>query len=144
MPGSNSEQAGASGDARSCAQAPTGPKDPADNCYEDNQEAESQAQGCAEADVCLAVEGPAQSVDQIDYRVEQRDRPPGRLRVLSEQLKLDAIRRIDTWDIMALGHECLPLSQGSRAAKLVGLAIDEVAFRMEMIVQVGMDRSKLL
>lgn len=33
-----------------------------------------------------------------------------------------------------LAHELLPLGQGSRAAGLVGLLIDEVTFLIEMVV----------
>ena len=36
-------------------------------------------------------------------------------------------------------HERLPLGQCSRAAKLVGLSIDEMAFLVKMVVAVGMD-----
>lgn len=43
-----------------------------------------------------------------------------------------------------LPHEVLPLGQGSRAAGLVGLSIDEVAFGVEVIVDVGMDGGELL
>ena len=37
------------------------------------------------------------------------------------------------------GHERLPLGQGGRAAELVSLAIDEVAFRVEVVVQAGVN-----
>ena len=44
----------------------------------------------------------------------------------------------------ASGHEGLPLGQGGRAAGLVGLSVDEVAFEVEVVVDVGMDRGELL
>lgn len=40
---------------------------------------------------------------------------------------------------MHLAHDVLPLGQGSRSAGLVGLAIDEVAFKIEVVVDVGVD-----
>ena len=41
-------------------------------------------------------------------------------------------------------HECFLLSQCGRAADLVGLSVDEVAFKVEVVVDVGMDRDELL
>ena len=35
--------------------------------------------------------------------------------------------------------ERLPLGQGGRVAKFVSLAVDEMAFRAEMVVQTGVD-----
>ena len=37
------------------------------------------------------------------------------------------------------GHKHLPLGQCGRAAGLVGLAVDQVAFEVEVVVDVGMD-----
>ena len=42
------------------------------------------------------------------------------------------------------GGEHLPLGQGGRAAKLVGLAVDEVAFGREVVGDIGVDRGELL
>jgi hypothetical protein len=42
------------------------------------------------------------------------------------------------------GHKLLPLRQGSGAASLVCLAINEVAFGIEMIVQGGVDGNEFL
>ena len=42
------------------------------------------------------------------------------------------------------GHKRLPLGQGSRAAKLVGLAVDEVAFGIEVVVQGRVNRGEFL
>jgi hypothetical protein len=39
----------------------------------------------------------------------------------------------------ASGHEQLPLGQGGRAAGLVGLSIDEVAFVSKVVVDVGVN-----
>lgn len=36
------------------------------------------------------------------------------------------------------GHKVLPLGQGGRAASLVSLSVDEVALRVEVVVDVGM------
>ena len=36
-------------------------------------------------------------------------------------------------------HEVLPLGQGGRAAKLIGLSVDEVAFLGKVVVKRGMD-----
>ena len=44
----------------------------------------------------------------------------------------------------SLGHKGLPLGQGSRAAKLVGVSIGEMALGVEVVVDVGMDRGTLL
>ena len=38
----------------------------------------------------------------------------------------------------------LPLGQSGRAAGLVGLSVDEVAFEVEVVVDVGVDRGELL
>ena len=51
---------------------------------------------------------------------------------------------VSTWQSQPLGGrasgcEVLPLSQNSRASGLVGLAIDEVAFGLEMIVEGSVD-----
>ena len=40
--------------------------------------------------------------------------------------------------------ERLPLGQGGRAADPVGLTIDEMALRVEMVVDTGMDGSEFL
>lgn len=42
------------------------------------------------------------------------------------------------------GHEVLPLSQRGRASGPVGLAVGEVAIEVEVIVDVGVNRSELL
>ncbi len=42
------------------------------------------------------------------------------------------------------GHDQLPLSQCGRAAFLVGLAIDEVAFQVKVVVDIGVDGGELL
>lgn len=47
-------------------------------------------------------------------------------------------------DSQSSGHEALPLGQGGRAAITVGLAINEMALRVEMVVQAGVDGSKFL
>ena len=44
----------------------------------------------------------------------------------------------------ASGHEVLPLGQCGRAALLVGLPVDEVAFGIEMTVEGGVTRGELL
>lgn len=56
---------------------------------------------------------------------------------------------VSTWQsspspAQASGREVLPLGQGGRAAGFVGLAIDEVAFRIEFIAQGGMNRGEFL
>jgi hypothetical protein len=43
----------------------------------------------------------------------------------------------------SLAHKRLPLGQCGRAG-LVGLAVDEVAFGIEMVVKQGVDRGELL
>ena len=42
------------------------------------------------------------------------------------------------------GGKQLPLGEGDRAAKLVSLAIDEVTFRVEMVVDTGVNRDEFL
>ncbi len=42
------------------------------------------------------------------------------------------------------GCEHLPLGQGGRAAQLVGLAVNEVAFGREVVGDIGVDRGDLL
>jgi hypothetical protein len=55
--------------------------------------------------------------------------------MLSEQLELGIARLHVPLNDMILGHKRLPLSQGGRAAKFGGLAIEEVAFRIEVVVK---------
>lgn len=43
-----------------------------------------------------------------------------------------------------LAREDLPLRQGSGASCLVGLAVDEMTFEVEVVVDVGVDGSELL
>jgi hypothetical protein len=43
-----------------------------------------------------------------------------------------------------LGHERLPLDQSGRAAELECLAVDEVAFGVEVVVQAGVDEGEFL
>lgn len=45
---------------------------------------------------------------------------------------------------LASGGKALPLGQGGRAAKLVSLAIDEVALRLEVVGDRSVDRGKFL
>ena len=45
---------------------------------------------------------------------------------------------------MGLAHELLPLDQGGRAETLVGCSINEVALGVEVVVDVGVNRGKLL
>ena len=45
----------------------------------------------------------------------------------------------DPRKMRGLGHERLPLGQGGRAALLVGLAVDEVAFLVEVVGYGSMD-----
>ena len=44
----------------------------------------------------------------------------------------------------ASDNKALPLGQGGRAAFAVGLAVDKVAFGIEMVVQGGVDRDEFL
>ena len=44
----------------------------------------------------------------------------------------------------ASGHEGLPLRQGSGASFPEGLTIDDVAFEIEVIMDVGVNRGELL
>ncbi len=48
------------------------------------------------------------------------------------------------FEVGSLAHEVLSLSQCGLAAVLEGLAIDEVAFEIEVVVDVAVDRGKLL
>ena len=48
------------------------------------------------------------------------------------------------FDRRGSGHEAAPLGQGGRAERFVGRSIDEVAFGIEVIVDVGMDGGELL
>ena len=41
-------------------------------------------------------------------------------------------------------HKRLPLGQGGRAAKLIGLTIDEMAFLIKVVVDVRMNLGELL
>jgi hypothetical protein len=43
-----------------------------------------------------------------------------------------------------LARDNLPLCPGGRASFLVGLAVDEVAFEAEVVVEVGVDGGELL
>ena len=43
-----------------------------------------------------------------------------------------------------LGHKDLPLGEGCRASCLIFLTTDEMAFVVEMVVDVGMDSGELL
>ena len=66
------------------------------------------------------------------------------LGVLSVGCELVSAGRSAAWEGQISGHEALPLGQRDRAAKLESLAVDEVAFGIEMIVQGGMDRGEFL
>ena len=65
-------------------------------------------------------------------------------RVLSVRCETLSTWRTDHQSSMTSADERLPLRQGGGAAKLEGLAIDEVTFRVEVVVQAGVDRSELL
>ncbi len=41
-------------------------------------------------------------------------------------------------------HEVLPLDHGDRTVGLVSLTVDQVALRVEVVVNVGVDGSELL
>ena len=64
--------------------------------------------------------------------------------VLSVQLQLVSDWRTRPQITLISGHKRLPLDQRGRAAKLVGLSIDEVAFLVEVIMKRGVDRGELL
>ena len=64
--------------------------------------------------------------------------------VLSVQREPLSARCTSIFEGMALAGEDLPLCQGGRAAFLVGLAINEVAFEIEVVVDVGVHRGELL
>jgi hypothetical protein len=44
----------------------------------------------------------------------------------------------------AFSQQGLPLGQGGRATDLVGFAIDEVAFLVEVVVETGVNRGEFL
>jgi len=59
--------------------------------------------------------------------------------MLSDQLQLVSDLRNFPLAAGSSGHERLPLCQSCRAVELAGLAVDEVAFEGEVIVERGMD-----
>jgi hypothetical protein len=65
-------------------------------------------------------------------------------RVLSVGCELVSTWRSPAFKRMASDGKVLPLSKSGRAAFLVCLTIDEVALRIEMVVQAGVDGSKFL
>jgi hypothetical protein len=64
-------------------------------------------------------------------------------RVLSVFCEPLSLRWGSAFDVGSLAGELPPLGE-RRAALFVGLAINDMAFRREMIVDVGMDRSEFL
>ena len=64
--------------------------------------------------------------------------------VLSVLCALVSVWRRRAFEFGGSGGEQLQLSQGGRAALLVGLAVNEVAFGREVVGDVGMDRGELL
>ena len=64
--------------------------------------------------------------------------------MLSDQSKLVSGWRTKAKCDQSSGGKRLPLGQGSRAAGLVSVTIDEVAFLVKVIVKRGMDRDEFL
>lgn len=54
---------------------------------------------------------------------------------VSASCELVSAKRNDLQVHVDSGHKGLPLGKGSRAARFVGLSIDEVAFGIEMVMQ---------
>ena len=61
--------------------------------------------------------------------------------VPSVQSQLVSDRRSRPQPSVSSGHEGLPLGHGGQAVGLVGLSVDQVAFEIEVIVDVGVDWS---
>ena len=64
--------------------------------------------------------------------------------VLSVQPQLVSYPRSSPFRGISSCHKGLPLGQGDRTAGLVGLAVDQVAFEVKVVVDVGVDRGELL
>ena len=64
--------------------------------------------------------------------------------VLSDQCAQISVSRISVFAHCRSGHKAAPLGQRGRTEHLVGRSIDEVAFGIEVIVDVGVDRCELL
>ena len=64
--------------------------------------------------------------------------------VLSVQCQPLSTRGGSVFEHGRLARNHPPLGQGSRAAFFVGLSINEMAFKVEVVVNIGMDRGELL
>ena len=64
--------------------------------------------------------------------------------VLSDECAQISVSRILVFDHCTSGHEAAPLGQGDRAEELVGWSIDEVAFGIEVVLNVGVDGGEFL
>ena len=64
--------------------------------------------------------------------------------VLSDECAQISVLRRSVFDRGSSDHEAAPLGQGGRAERFVGRSIDEVAFGIEVVLDVGVDGGELL